>query len=83
MYLGFSILCMLGLHRIVQLFSEGVKLVFFHRPGGFFLEVSDDPVRMLDLAERSFTIEALAVSALVVCAGLPVLVFLREAIARA
>jgi len=81
-YLGLSVLCMLGVHRAVQFVAEGAKLVFFTQPSGFYIEGSADPVRMLDLAERSFTIEAIVVAAFVVCVGLPILMYLRDALSR-
>jgi len=79
-YLGLSHLTLLGLHRVIQLLAEVVKL--FPGRSGYFLEARQNPVRFVELAQESLTIEAFVVSSLVVVAGIPMLLVLRAALAK-
>jgi hypothetical protein len=81
LYLTLSVLTLLGLHRVLQFLAEVVKL--FPGTGGYFLEARRDPVRFVELAQESLTIEAFIVSGLVVATGVPVLMALRTALVRA
>jgi len=80
-YFGLSILTLLGLHRVIQVLAEVVKLI--PGTGGYFLEARRDPVRFVELVQEGITIEAFVVSGLVVAAGLPILFMLRSVLAKA
>ena len=81
LYLALSVLTLLGLHRVLQLLAEVVKL--FPGTGGYFLEARRNPARFIELAQESLTLEAFIVSGLIVAAGVPVLMLLRAALIKA
>ncbi|MDQ0042458.1 hypothetical protein [Variovorax boronicumulans] len=77
-YVAFAFLAVLGLHRIVQVGAEFLRLF---RRGGYYLEYQNQP-DLAQLAERSLTIEALLVSTVLVVAGWPLLRWLRALLSR-
>lgn len=79
-YVTFALLAMLGLHRVLQAGAEVVSLIA-SAPGGYFLEYQPQP-DLAQLAERSLTLEALLVSAVLVVAGWPLLRWLRALLSR-
>ena len=54
-YFGLSVLTLLGLHRLIQILAEVVKL--FPGTGGYFLEARQNPVRFVELSQKSLTMK--------------------------
>lgn len=77
-YVGLALLVVLGVHRVLQVAAEVIKL-FTH--GGYFLGYQKQP-NMVELAERSFTVEAVTISVLVAVISWPLLSWLRSLLAR-
>ena len=77
-YMGLALLIVLGVHRVVQVGAEIVKLF---TSGGYFLEYQKQP-NMVEMAERSLTLETIVVSVLVVALSFPLLSWLRTLLAR-
>ena len=77
-YVGLALLVVLGLHRVLQVGAEIVKLF---RTGGYFLEYQKPP-NMVEMAERSFTLEAVVVSLLIAALSWPLLSWLRTLLTR-
>jgi hypothetical protein len=77
-YLGLALLVLLGLHRILQVGAEIVKLF---STSGYFLEYQKKP-NVVEMAERSFTLEAVVISLLIVLFSWPILSWLRNLLAR-
>lgn len=77
-YVGVSSLIVLGLHRVLQIGTEAIKLF---NSGGYFLEHQKQP-NVVEAVARSLTIEALIVSLLLALLSWPVLGWLRTLLAR-
>lgn len=75
-FLTVGFLGLLGLHRLIQVGSELLKLF---RSGGYFLEYRK-PVDMVQSALESLTLEAVVVSTLIVVGGMPMLYWLKKAL---
>jgi hypothetical protein len=73
-----AFLVLLGLHRIVQALAEIGKMLL---PGGYFLEYQSKPTAV-ELIERQLTIEAIAISIVLIAIGIPVLYVLRKALSQ-
>ena len=71
----FAFLILLGLHQVIQALAEVGKMLL---PGGYFLEYQSRSTAA-ELIERQLTIEAIAVSVVLVAIGVPVLYALRRA----
>lgn len=81
LYLVLSLLTLLGLYRVLDAAAEVAKLL--NASGGYFLEVArKDPVRFVELAEESMTVQAFVVSGLAIAVGIPLLLALRTALIR-
>ncbi|NPC55695.1 hypothetical protein [Caenimonas soli] len=74
-----GMLVLLGLHRLVQVVAEAIKLA--SPVQGYFLEARAKP-NFLEIARENLNIEALLVTAVVVVAGIPLLLWLRSALPK-
>lgn len=79
-YVTFAFLAVLGLHRVLQAGADFIDVIA-STPGGYFLEYQSQP-DLVQLAERSLTIEALLVSTVLVVVGWPLLRWLRALLSR-
>lgn len=77
-YVTFAFLAVLGLHRLLQ---AGVEFTRLFTRGGYFIEYQN-PVDLVQSAERALTIEALLVSSVLAIAGWPLLRWLRALLSR-
>jgi len=75
-FLTVGFLGLLGLHRVIQVGSDFIKL---SRGGGYFLE-HRKPVDMVQATLDSLTVEAAIVYVLIVAGGMPMLFWLKKAL---
>lgn len=76
----FALLLLLGLHRVVQVFAEIVKLVRTEL-GGYFLE-SRKGADFYERVQEQLTVEAFVIAGAVVVIGIPLLFWLRNALLK-
>jgi hypothetical protein len=76
----FALLLLLGLHRVVQVFAEVVKLVRTEL-GGYFLE-SRKGADLYERVQDQLTVEAFVIAGAVVVVGIPLLFWLRSALLK-
>lgn len=76
----FALLLLLGLHRVVQVCAELVKLVRTEL-GGYFLEARKG-ADFYERVQEQLTVEAFVIAAVVVVAGIPLLFWLRSALLK-
>jgi hypothetical protein len=76
----FALLLLLGLHRVVQVFAEVVKLVRTEL-GGYFLEVRKG-ADFYKRVQEQLTVEAFVIAGVVVVVGIPLLFWLRSALPK-
>jgi hypothetical protein len=75
-----SLLLLLGLHRITQLGAEVVKLLNSEM-GGYFLEYRKPP-NLQELVLEQISYETFAISGAIVIIGIPLLLWLRNALPK-
>lgn len=75
-FLAVGFLGLLGLHRVIQLGSEFLKLF---RSGGYFLEYRK-PADLVQATLDSLTLESIIVCVLIVAGGMPMLYWLKKAL---
>jgi hypothetical protein len=76
----FALLLLLGLHRVVQVFSEAAKLLR-NELGGYFLETRKG-ADFYGRIQEQLTVEVFVITGVVVIVGIPLLFSLRSALQR-